>query len=300
MTRPTSTPEAAGSTCEDASLPKLDILLIYDAFNSMSQRAFGLCTELGHRVQAMVYSEEKTLEILNSSQAVDVIVCPFLTKILPKTIYAHPLVPCLIIHPGIAGDRGVSSLDWALFQQKETWGVTILQADADVDVGPIYATQNFSLRRQLGDSLTKSSVYRKECIPAAMACLEEALLRVQRGQKGTPLDYSHPAIQGTFNPRMKQVRRKIDWSLPAHQLVKLCNASDSQPGVREEFDGTCVVCVVEVSRHHLFCRLGQAFLLYGFIEKRLFCNEQTAAPCKTLLGHRHEAVLVQCGDGSCM
>jgi putative two-component system protein, hydrogenase maturation factor HypX/HoxX len=34
------------------------------------------------------------------------------------------------VHPGIKGDRGPSSLDWAIANHEKTWGVTILQAAA--------------------------------------------------------------------------------------------------------------------------------------------------------------------------
>jgi putative two-component system protein, hydrogenase maturation factor HypX/HoxX len=38
---------------------------------------------------------------------------------------------------GIIGDRGPSSLDWALLLGLERWGVTVLQAEAEMDAGPV-------------------------------------------------------------------------------------------------------------------------------------------------------------------
>jgi len=57
----------------------------------------------------------------------DIIFCPTLMKVIPEDIYKK--VKCLIIHPGIMGDRGPSSLDWAILNQYPEWGVTVLEAD---------------------------------------------------------------------------------------------------------------------------------------------------------------------------
>ena len=65
----------------------------------------------------------------------DVILAPFLTKSVPKDVFTHPTVPCIIVHPGIEGDRGRHSLDWALHSQQTEWGVTLLQAAEEMDAG---------------------------------------------------------------------------------------------------------------------------------------------------------------------
>ena len=44
----------------------------------------------------------------------------------------------LICHPGIRGDRGPASLDYALLQGKKEWGVTIVEADHEMDAGAIW------------------------------------------------------------------------------------------------------------------------------------------------------------------
>lgn len=45
----------------------------------------------------------------------DAIVAPFLTKRVPERLWRNNVTcPVLIVHPGVRGDRGVSSIDWAL------------------------------------------------------------------------------------------------------------------------------------------------------------------------------------------
>ena len=90
----------------------LRIVLLCNAFNSMTQRIYLECIELGHDTEMVIF--ENTEQVLESigSRPKDIIICPFLTKRIPIEIYGN--VPCIIVHPGIEGDRGMSSIDWAL------------------------------------------------------------------------------------------------------------------------------------------------------------------------------------------
>ena len=53
----------------------------------------------------------------------------------------------MIVHPGIKGDRGPSSLDWAIVNDEKSWGVSILEAADKFDAGPIWAAHEFALGR---------------------------------------------------------------------------------------------------------------------------------------------------------
>ena len=50
----------------------------------------------------------------------DLIVAPFLKRAIPASIWSRHV--CMIVHPGIAGDRGPSSLDWAIQSGLPEWG----------------------------------------------------------------------------------------------------------------------------------------------------------------------------------
>ena len=73
-------------------------------------------------------------EIAKTEQP-DIILAPFLTKTVPEDVYNNLDIPCIIVHPGIEGDRGRHSLDWALKQKQTEWGVTLLQAAEEMDAG---------------------------------------------------------------------------------------------------------------------------------------------------------------------
>ena len=46
----------------------------------------------------------------------DLVICPYLTKKIPTEVYENNI--CWIVHPGIVGDRGAYSLDYALLNIK--------------------------------------------------------------------------------------------------------------------------------------------------------------------------------------
>ena len=93
-----------------------------------------------------------------------------LKKIIPESVWRRHR--CLVVHPGPAGDRGPSSLDWAIELGLREWGVTVLEATGEVDGGPIWATRTFPTR-----PVGKTSLYRHEVRRGAVEALVEAVGR---------------------------------------------------------------------------------------------------------------------------
>ena len=85
------------------------------------------------------------------------------------------------MHPGPVGDRGPSSLDWSIELGMGEWGVTVLEASAEVDGGDIWGTSNFRTRET-----GKSSIYRHEVRRAAIASLLDAMAALERGEHAAP------------------------------------------------------------------------------------------------------------------
>ena len=89
----------------------MQILFLVSAYNSLSQRAWIALTDRGHRWRLRWSTRPRRW----SGRAVllpDLIVCPFLKTMIPESIWHRHR--CLIVHPGPRGDRGPSSLDWAI------------------------------------------------------------------------------------------------------------------------------------------------------------------------------------------
>ncbi len=208
------------------------ILLLSHAFNSLTQRLYVELGELGHDI-----SVEFDVNDVVTTEAVELfqpqlVVAPFLKRAIPETIWSKHI--CLIVHPGIRGDRGPSALDWAVLNNEVEWGVTVLQATAEMDAGDIWASREFMMR-----AAGKGSLYRNEVIEAAFEAVIDAVESYQSGNV-TPraLDYADPAVMGQLRPLMKQAQRAIDWQKDGSKTVlRKIRSADGVPGVADSLLG---------------------------------------------------------------
>lgn len=211
----------------------MKILLISTAFSGLTQRFYTELKDAGYEVSLELHlgDEAKLFEGVQLFRP-NLILCPYLTRRLPASIYEH--YKCLIVHPGIKGDRGPSSLDWAIQEGETEWGVTLLEAAAEMDAGDIWASKTFRLR-----SATKSSLFNREVTQAAVDCLWEALTYFDAPHfQPERLIADKPGILGRLRPQMKQSDRKIDWKKQTtDEILTRIYAADGSPGVLDEIFG---------------------------------------------------------------
>jgi putative two-component system hydrogenase maturation factor HypX/HoxX len=63
-----------------------------------------------------------------------------------------------VVHPGIVGDRGPSALDWAIRRASANWGVTVLQANAEMDGGDDLGERRTFPMRVSGYARSRASI----------------------------------------------------------------------------------------------------------------------------------------------
>jgi putative two-component system hydrogenase maturation factor HypX/HoxX len=214
-------------------MSRLRILFLVSAHNGLSQRAWIELTELGHDVTVSVVDSAAAMETAVAEHDPQLIVCPILKKMIPESIWsAHR---CLVVHPGPMGDRGPSSLDWAIELGMPEWGVTVLEATGDVDAGDVWATRTFRPR-----GASKSGLYRHEVRRAAIEAIVEAVGKVADGrERPEPLDPADPRVIGQTRPLMTQDVRAIDWrSDDTDSVVRKLRAAEGHPGVLDDIGGT--------------------------------------------------------------
>ena len=211
------------------------ILFLCHAFNSLSQRLFVELSQCGHEVSVEFdINDAVSIGAVESylPAAPDLIIAPFLKRAIPATIWQNHT--CLIIHPGIVGDRGPSALDWAILRHEQLWGVTVLQANGEMDGGAIWASCDVVMR-----TATKAGLYRNEVSDAAVIA---TLLAVERYQSKSyipiPLHQIKHQQRGQWHALMTQAQRRIDWQrdTTATVLNKL-HAADGSPGVADQLFG---------------------------------------------------------------
>ena len=207
------------------------VLFLVSAHNSLSQRAWIALTELGHEVAVAVVDSAPAMEAAVGEHRPQLIVCPMLKRLIPESIWAGHR--CLIVHPGPRGDRGPSSLDWAIELGMREWGVTVLEANGELDAGDVWATRTFRTRE-----VGKSSLYRHEVRRAAIEALVEAVGRIAGGAPAAPA-LDAPAVTGRARPPMTQDVRAIDWRADGtDSVIRKIRAAEGHPGVLDAIEGT--------------------------------------------------------------
>ena len=205
------------------------ILFLTHSYNSLTQRLHCELAARGHEVSIEFDIADSVTEEAVELFRPDLIVAPYLRRAIPESVWKRHV--CLIVHPGIVGDRGPSALDWAIQEGEAEWGVTVLQAEAEMDAGPVWATASFPMRRG-----KKSSLYRNEVTDAACRAVVEAVERHAAGRAPTPL--AQAGGRGRLRPLIKQADRAIDWLRDdTATVLRKIDAADGFPGVADQLFG---------------------------------------------------------------
>lgn len=205
------------------------ILFLVSAHNGLSQRAWIALTELGHRVTVAVVDSAASMEAAVCTHDPELILCPFLKTRIPERIWRT--YDCLVVHPGPQGDRGPSSLDWAIELGMTDWGVTVLLADGVFDAGDVLATRTFPMREA-----GKTSIYRHEVRRAAIETLLEGVEEIINGSRRHRRPGARPAVSS--RPLMTQDVRAIDWrENRTESVLRKIRAGEGHPGVLDTIGG---------------------------------------------------------------
>ena len=168
--------------------------------------------------------------------APDVILCPFLKEVVPPEVCERTTT--WIPHPGIRGDRGPSSLSWAILEGEPTWGLTMVRAEPastpeELDGGNVGAWREFAMP----DGATMGEVYARHVIPAAIDCAREILARmaIDPAYRGAPLASFGRAAVTRHRPALRQDRLAFTWDDHPDQILRRVRAAPF--GVRTELGG---------------------------------------------------------------
>jgi putative two-component system hydrogenase maturation factor HypX/HoxX len=246
------------------------ILLLCSAFNGLSQRAWIDLRADGHDVRVRLAGDADTIRSIVDEVDPDIIICPFLRDRVPAQVWTR--YRTIVVHPGPPGDRGPSSLDWAIADAATTWGVTALQAVEEMDAGPIWATRTFVMPER---PPRKSGVYNGLVADAAIEVIREVVAKAHDPSfQPRPPEAMGSAVGGRPRPLMRQADRAFAWYEPTDHIVRRIRAADGSPGVRTTL---CRQPVSVFDAHP---------------------GPDVPGVPGTVVGRRHGAVLVRTGDGA--
>ncbi len=254
----------------------MKILLLTHAFNGLAQRLYVDLRAAGHGVSVELDIADGVTEEAVTLFDPDVVLAPFLKRAIPASVWSRRL--CLVLHPGPPGDRGPSALDHAVLEGQRDWGVTVLQATADFDAGPVWAWVPCTLRA----GATKSSLYRQEVTQAATVAVQAALARVRPGSHDPAPAVLAPLPEPRgWRPLVRADERAIDWTRhDAAEVSRRVRSADGVPGARAQLYGEpCWLFDVQAASAAV-----QA--------------QAAAAPPGAVLARRGPALLVRCAQGA--
>jgi putative two-component system hydrogenase maturation factor HypX/HoxX len=248
----------------------LRILLLCSSFNGLTQRAWLELRRAGHDVSVeLALSPEVMVEAVELAKP-DLVICPFLKERVPAPVWRG--FRTIIVHPGPPGDRGPSSLDWAIADAEPEWGVTALQAVEEMDAGPIWGYRTFAMP---AEAPRKSALYNGPVADAAVELVAEVAVKAgDPAFQPAPLDRLSPQVRGRLRRAMRHADREFSWEEPTHEIVRRVRAADGAPG------GRTVLCDVPV----------RVFDVYR--------GPELAGEPGRVAARREGAVLVHTGDGT--
>ncbi|TQV89598.1 hydrogenase maturation protein [Aliikangiella coralliicola] len=246
----------------------MKILIFATSYNGLTQRIHRELLLSKHTVSFELSADEQDMLDAYINFEPDLIICPFLKHRIPQSVWSK--IPCLVLHPGIIGDKGPSSLDWAITNNSNIWGATLLQANDVYDAGEVWGTKYFSV----DENACKSSVYRHSINHVAVSLIMEAVSNFKNNRRPL-LNFDDFPITGIERPLMKQSERKLDWqNESAATIVRKINAADSFPGVLDQIEN-------------------ESFYLFGALKED---KEHQSQPGE-IIGCRDEAICRAAKDG---
>ncbi|MCX6044346.1 MAG: enoyl-CoA hydratase-related protein [Chloroflexi bacterium] len=211
------------------------ILLVTTAYDGLSQRVHVELNTLGHDVSIELALGDELLREAVALFHPDLILCPFLQQTLPADIQHQ--YTCISLQPGYAAMVGVTTLEQAILNGAETWGIMAVETTDDPTTKRIWATATFPLRM-----VSRASIYRNEVTDAAAQVALESVRRVASGTFVPTSMLASPTDHGqTWPLATQQPACGIDWSTDSTaQIIRKINAADGGLGLLDTVAGQSV------------------------------------------------------------
>jgi methionyl-tRNA formyltransferase len=157
----------------------------------------------------------------------DVAVVAAYGLILPQAVLDAPRHGCLNVHASILPRwRGAAPIHRAIMAGDVVTGVTIMQMEAGLDTGPMLATIRTPVEDKTTGELTEE-----------LAELGANLMVQTLRELGKHVAVAQEDEDATYAPKIDKAEARIDWSLPAEQVMRQIHGLAPFPGAWCEIDG---------------------------------------------------------------
>ena len=227
-------------------------------------RALALGLPLAQPTQLKSSDEQALLR----AWAPDILIVVAYGLILPPAVLAIPTRGCLNIHASLLPRwRGAAPIQRAILAGDARTGVSIMQLDAGLDTGPVFAQQPLAIGTH-----TTAAQLQQELAQLGAQLLLETLGQIEEGSaRAQP----QPAEGVSYAAKLAKSEAPIDWQRSAAELARQVQAFNPWPVAQCQWAGAPL-------------RLWNAEPL---------ARESPASPPGTLLGLHEGRIEVACGSG---
>jgi methionyl-tRNA formyltransferase len=203
-----------------------------------------------------------------SSLHADVAVVLAYGRILPAPVLQAPARGCLNLHASVLPRyRGAAPITWAIVRGETETGISLMQMDAGLDTGPVYAVR----RLQIGEDETAGELGARIAVLAAEVVRSD----VPRVVAGDLPAMPQNDAEATLAPRLAKQDGHVDWTQAAARVHDHVRGMSPWPGAFTTVAGK-TLRVLETRRTDF--------------------TRGDAAP-GTLVAADAEGVLIACGEG---
>jgi methionyl-tRNA formyltransferase len=151
-------------------------------------------------------------------------------KILPEWMLRIPRFGSINVHASLLPKyRGAAPINWAIANGERETGVTIMQMNAGMDTGDMFATRAVEIGSR--ETAIELSARLSEL---GASLLSETLPLIERGEiKPTPQNDE----EATYAPLLKREDGLIDWQMSARDIENRVRAFQPWPGTYTFFRG---------------------------------------------------------------
>ena len=174
-------------------------------------------------------SEQVTAEF--AALGADAAVVVAYGRMIPSALLAVPRHGFVNLHPSLLPrHRGPSPIQWALVCGDRSTGVTTMLLDDGMDTGPILLQKRVEIdRRDTAEQLAP---------PLAQLGATLVVETLDGIEAGTIKPRPQPEDGANLTPMLRREFGKVDWTMPARQLVNRLRGLTPWPGLYTNFRGS--------------------------------------------------------------
>ena len=153
----------------------------------------------------------------------DLLVVAAYGLILPQTVLDIPTLGCLNVHASILPRwRGAAPIQAAILAGDPKTGISLMAMTAGLDCGPVFHIAE----TDIGTDETAGELHDRLALLGGKALVEQLDAIVAGELEAVPQDDS----LATYAPKIDKQDARIDWSLPAAEVVRRIRAYNPFPG----------------------------------------------------------------------